>query len=89
LIRLVLIRLILVALPILVWLIWAEISRRRGKAMGSTPWAWLVVAGLLLFAGSFIATGLFGSRLDPDATYVPVEIGPDGTVVPGQRPGQE
>lgn len=80
------IRLLLVALPFLLWLGWMEIAKRRGKPLGSTPWAWLLAAGLALAAISLIVGGLLAPRVDPDATYVPVQISPTGEVTPGPRP---
>ena len=80
------IRLLLIALPFLLWLGWMEFAKRRGKPMGSTPWAWLLAAGLLLAALSLIAGAFFVPRVDPDATYVPVQVSPSGEVVPGTRP---
>jgi hypothetical protein len=56
--RIILFRAALIALPIVAWFIWADISRRRGKPMGSAPWIWLVVAGVGLAALSLIVTGL-------------------------------
>lgn len=83
--RFFLIRLFLVALPIIIWLIWAEVAKRRGKPMGSTPWAWLLTAGFFLFGISILATVLIGPQIDPNASYVPVQAGPDGEVIPGSR----
>ena len=48
--RIVLSRLVLLALPFVVWFVWREIARRSGRPMGATPWAWLAAVGAALFA---------------------------------------
>lgn len=83
--RLILFRAALIALPILAWSLWAQIARRRGKTPGRTPWAWLIAAGLGLAAASLLITGLIAGANPPDTTYVPVESGPGGDVVSGPR----
>ena len=46
--RVVLLRLLLIALPFVVWFIWRAWAKRTGgHEMGSTPWAWLLAAGAL------------------------------------------
>jgi hypothetical protein len=72
-------RALLVAAPFAVWFIWREVARRSGRAMGSTPWAWLFAIGALLMGGSLMATAIF----HPDnrgEVYVPGEPMADGSV---------
>lgn len=80
--RFVLLRIVLALLPLVLWFVWAEVARRRGKPMGATPWAWLIAAGLGLMILSLAATALITPR-GQDAAYVPVEVGADGRVRPG------
>jgi len=60
LLRLILFRAALIALPILAWSLWAQIARRRGKTPGRTPWAWLIAAGLGLSAAMAVAVWGYG-----------------------------
>ena len=79
LLRLFLLRAILIALPFAVWLVWREIARRRGRELGTTPWAWLLAAGLVLFGLSLLATPLLQPSHQGE-TYVPAEVGEGGRV---------
>ncbi|MGZ3404078.1 MAG: hypothetical protein ACXWKN_13840 [Phenylobacterium sp.] len=75
-------RLLLIAAPFVAWFVWGVWARRTGREMGSTPWAWLATAGLVLVGMSLIATALF----HPDTrhvTYVPGQVTADGTVSKG------
>lgn len=71
--RLLLFRIGLVLLPLAAWIIWAEIARRRGKPMGSTPWAWLIVAGVALMVASLAVTAVLDPQ-SPSEKYVPKEL---------------
>jgi type VI protein secretion system component VasK len=80
--RIVLTRILLAALPFAVYFVWREWARRTGRPMGSTPWGWLVAAGALLVAVSLFATVLF--RPDNRAQdYRPAEAHPGGKITPG------
>lgn len=81
--RLVLLRLALVAVPFLVWFAWRWWARRTGREMGSTPWPWLFAAGALLVGVSLIATALF-HRDNRGETYVPAEATAGGAVTEGR-----
>ncbi|HLZ76926.1 hypothetical protein [Phenylobacterium sp.] len=75
-------RLLLVAAPFAVWFVWGFWAKRTGRPMGSTPWAWLAVIGLVLVGLSLVATAIF----HPDnrrEVYVPGQVRPDGTVSKG------
>ena len=80
---LVLSRLVLAAAPFAAYWLWHEHARRTGRAMGSTPWGWLVGAAGLLVALSLAATVVFheDNRLE---RYIPGEASPDGHVSPGR-----
>ena len=82
LLRIVLIRLLLVAVPFVVWFLWRALARRTGRPMGSTPYAWLLAAGAVLVGLSLAATVVF----HPDnrrERYVPGEVRADGSVSKG------
>jgi len=82
LLRIVLIRSALVALPFVIWFVWAAWARRNGREMGATPWAWLSAAGAILFGLSLLATPLF-HRDNRGEVYVPGEVTADGRVSEG------
>ena len=80
--RILLVRLVLIALPFAVWFVWRAVALRTGREMGSTPYAWLVAAGALLVALSLVGTVVF----HPDnrrETYVPGEVMANGAVTRG------
>ena len=79
LLRLVLTRALLVALPFVVWFVWSWWARRTGREMGATPYAWLFAIGAVLVALSLMATVAFHPD-NRDERYVPGEVQPDGTV---------
>jgi hypothetical protein len=79
----ILLRVVLVAIPFLIWFAWAAWARRSGRPMGTTPWPWLVVASALILAASLMGTVAF----TPDnrgKVYVPGEVTADGRVTPGR-----
>jgi hypothetical protein len=82
LLRIVLIRLLLVAVPFVVWFLWSAWARRTGRAMGSTPYAWLLAAGAVLVGLSLAATVIFHPDNRRDR-YVPGEVRADGSVSKG------
>jgi hypothetical protein len=83
LLRLLIERGLLLALPFAAWFVWREVARRTGRPMGSTPWAWLFAAGALLVGLSLMATAVF--HIDNrDQTYIPAVTHPDGQVTPGR-----
>ena len=83
LLRIVLSRLVLLALPFVVWFVWREIARRSGRPMGATPWAWLAAVGAALFALSLMAGAVFHDD-NRAKVYVPAEASGDGRIVPGR-----
>ena len=82
LLRLLILRGVLIAIPFGIWFAWSWWARRNGRVPGSTPWAWLFAAGALLFGLSFIATTAFRTD-NRDMVYVPGEVGADGQVTDG------
>jgi len=80
--RIVLTRLLLMALPFVIWFLWREVARRTGRPMGSTPYAWLVAAGAVLVGLSLIGTVVFHPD-NRDERYVPGEVTASGAVTPG------
>lgn len=83
LLRLLIWRSALVALPFVLWFAWRWWARRTGREMGSTPWAWLFAAGAFLLGLSLIATVVF-HRDNRGLTYVPGEATPSGEVTQGR-----
>src|SRR5258708_28967281 len=80
--RVVLLRLLLVAVPFAIWFIWRAWARRSGREMGSTPYPWLFAAGAVLVGLSLI--GAVGFHPDNRAErHVPREGPPGGRVTPG------
>lgn len=83
LLRVVLLRLLLMALPFAIWFIWREVARRSGRPMGSTPYAWLFALGTALVGLSLIGTAVF-HRDNRHERYVPGEVTASGAVTPGR-----
>lgn len=79
----ILLRVVLVAIPFLIWFAWAAWARRSGRPMGTTPWPWLVVASALILAASLMGTVAFKPD-NRDKIYVPGEVTADGRVTPGR-----
>lgn len=76
------------ALPAVMYMVWAMIAQHRGKSVTETmaglrqgPWFWLMLGGFLLMIASLVTFGLTtGSPADRD--YSPPRL-EDGKVVPG------
>jgi len=79
LLRIVLTRALLMAVPFVVWFAWRAWARRSGREMGATPWAWLLGAGAILVGLSLMATVVF-HKDNRGERYVPAEALPDGQV---------
>ena len=80
--RVILLRLLLVAVPFVIWFAWRAWARRSGREMGSTPYAWLFAAGAILVGLSLVGTVIF----HPDnrhERYVPGEVTASGAVTAG------
>ena len=80
--RQIIIRGALAAIPFLLWFAWAAWARRTGRPMGSTPWPWLIAAGAALAGLSLMAGAVF-HRDNRGEHYVPGEVRPDGRVTEG------
>jgi len=87
LLRLLLTRALLVALPFLAYFLWRQWALRTGRPMGATPWPWLWAAGALLFGLSLMATAVFHDD-NRGKTYVPAQAHPGGAVTPGGFDGE-
>ena len=79
-IRLMLLRGLLVALPFAAWFAWTWWAKRTGRTVPPAPYAWLFLGGMSLMALSLFATALIGDD-HKDDVYVPAEV-VDGRVVP-------
>ncbi|MHA1597390.1 MAG: hypothetical protein ACTSV1_01600 [Alphaproteobacteria bacterium] len=72
------------ALPTLLYLIWATARRRRtddAPPLGEGPWLALSIAGLALMLAALVATTIYGG-MEPNGEYVAPYL-KDGTIVPG------
>ena len=81
-IRILLVRGLLVALPFIAWFAWSWWARRTGRTVPAAPYAWLFLGGMTLMALSLFATALIGDD-HKDEVYVPAEV-VDGRVTPGR-----
>ena len=77
--RLLITRAILVAVPFVIWFAWRAWAKRTGREMGATPWPWLLAAGAVLVGLSLMATAVF-HKDNRSERYVPAEVLPDGKV---------
>ena len=82
-IRLMWARLLLVAVPFLIWFAYRWWVKRQGRPLPATPYVWLFLAGVGLMTGSIFATALTEPD-NRDQVYVPAEMGRDGKLVPGR-----
>ena len=78
----ILFRILLIAVPFVLWFAWREVARRTGRPMGATPWAWLFAAGALLFGLSLMTMTLFRED-NRGERYVPAEVTAGGEISPG------
>lgn len=82
-IRLMFVRLLLVAAPFAIWFAYRWWARRNGRPLPTTPYAWLFLTGIALMTGSLFVTALL-SPDTRDEVYVPAEVEADGRVTPGR-----
>lgn len=81
--RILISRALLVALPFAIYFVWRSLARRAGRPMGATPWAWLFALGAVLVGLSLMATAVFHGD-NRREIYVPAEAHPGGGVTPGR-----
>ena len=81
-IRMMIARGLLVALPFAAWFAWSWWAKRTGRTVPPAPYAWLFLGGMVLMALSLFATALIGPE-HTDDVYVPAEV-VDGRVVEGR-----
>lgn len=81
--RLIIIRLVLIAIPFLVWFTWRRWALSQGREVRAWPWGWLVLAAAILLAGSIAGRSLLAPS-NLGKTYVPAETQRDGSVRPGR-----
>ena len=82
LLRLIIGRLVLAAIPFVIYFAWHAWAMRNGAEARRHPWGWLIAAGAFLVGLSLIATVVF-TPTNMGRTYVPAETRPDGSVKPG------
>jgi hypothetical protein len=80
--RILITRALLAALPFAVYFLWRAVAR-RGEEAEATPWGWLAAAGAALVGLSLMATVLFRPDNRGDV-YVPAQAYPGGRVAPGR-----
>ena len=72
----------LIAVPFVAWFVWRAWAVRTGREMGSTPYPWLFAAGAALLVLSLAGSVVF----HPDnrgEVYVPGEVTASGAVTEG------
>lgn len=82
LLRVLLLRAALFALPFVLWFVWRAVARKLGRDPGAAPWAWLFSAGALLVVLSLMASVVF-HRDNRGERYVPADTAADGSVTRG------
>jgi drug/metabolite transporter (DMT)-like permease len=81
-IRLLLFRALLFAIPFALYALYLQLAKRRpGMNVPETPWFWLIVAGLLLVIASFVYVGLTEGETTAGVYVAPHVV--NGKVVPG------
>lgn len=81
-IRIVLERVFLFALPFGLFALYVlMVHRRQGRPRPDTPWIWLSITGLLLVIASFVYVGLTEGETTK-GVYVPPQL-VNGKIVPG------
>jgi hypothetical protein len=75
-------RLLLAAIPFLVYFAWHAWIVRNGREPRVTPWGWLIAIAAVLVGLSLIATAVL-TPTNMGRTYVPAQTQPDGSVRPG------
>jgi hypothetical protein len=75
-----------ITLPLLLYLLWMWLKRRRARRAGidiplwkDGPWHWALVAALLIAIGGFLILGLSASP-NRDAVYHPTQFN-DGQLI--------
>jgi hypothetical protein len=76
-------RLILAAIPFLVYLAWRRYLTSKGRPVTPPPWGWLVAAAAIL-VGLSIVVRVVTTPSNLGRQYVPAETQPDGSVKPGR-----
>ena len=82
LLRILISRLVLAAIPFVVYFAWHAWVTRNGEEARRHPWGWLIAAGFVLVGLSLIATVVL-SPTHYGRTYVPAQTMPDGSIKPG------
>lgn len=83
LLRVLILRAGLIAVPFAVWFVWRAWAKRTGREMGASPYPWLFAAGAALLVLSLVGSVVF----HPDnrgEVYVPGEATASGAVTQGR-----
>jgi hypothetical protein len=76
-------RLILAAIPFLIYFAWRRWLISRGREAAPPPWGWMVAAACVL-VGVSILIKVAVTPSNVGRQYVPAETLPDGSVRPGR-----
>jgi len=82
LLKILLSRLVLAAIPFAVYFAWHFYIKSRGKDAPAPPWGWLIAAGAVMVGLSVILTVAVTPN-NKDRHYVPAQTRPDGSITPG------
>ena len=87
-IRTLLVRILPFLVPVILFVVWYYLARRRAGKAGlappswrEAPWGWIAGSGLLVLALG-LAFFRFSTGASPDGTYVPPKY-EDGRIIPG------
>jgi hypothetical protein len=75
-------RLILAAIPFVVYFAWHAWVTRHGAEARRHPWGWLIGIAAVLVGLSLVAAAVL-TPSNMGRTYVPAQTQPDGSVKPG------
>jgi len=83
LLKILLSRLILAAIPFAVYFAWHLYLKSRGRDAPAPPWGWLIAAAAVV-VGLSIILKVAVTPTNLGRKYVPAEAQPDGSVKPGR-----
>jgi hypothetical protein len=83
LLRILLSRLVLAAIPFAVYYAWRLYLKSRGRNAPAPPWGWLIAAAAVTVGVSILLkVAITPSNLG--RTYIPAQTQPDGSIKPGR-----
>ena len=82
LLKILLSRVVLAAIPFAVYFAWHFYIKSRGRDAPAPPWGWLIAAAGVVVGLSVIVTVAVTPN-NKDRHYVPAQTRPDGSITPG------